>query len=353
MRNLILPFILLLTFVFSCRENDNIAEILEKKNTSYDVYVAGTENNEACYWKNTLKTVLPNGTGYDPYQIFLNNNDIYVFAYYQNPITHEVNYYYWKNNIKYDIAQYLGIQPNTAISQNFTISNFFVENGNVYIAGLMRNPAATSTQNQYQYCYWKNGIKTVVFEQNDYTTSASIYLIGNDVYVPLENNIINTPTTNWDLGYYKNGVYHFVSTFSNCLDIHEEGGSLKMLIKDNTNQTVYYKDLSTGIITPSPSFISFNNSYYHLQIDGINRYFIGTVDYYKNNIQYNLYPMGSNFKYLNSFKALDNNIYKILHTDDNTGVNYKVFVNDVEVQSTANPIGTTNTEFTSLTVIPN
>jgi hypothetical protein len=48
MRNLILPFILLLTFIFSCREND-VDDGLQQKTASYDVYVAGKENNNACY----------------------------------------------------------------------------------------------------------------------------------------------------------------------------------------------------------------------------------------------------------------------------------------------------------------
>jgi hypothetical protein len=353
MRNLILPFILLLTFVFSCREND-MDEGLEKKTTSYDLYVVGRENNQACYWKNTIKTILPGGTNYAASTIFFDNNNLYILGFDRTALSNGINYSFWKNNVKFDVATYLGISANTPTIQNFTMSNFFVKNGDLYIAGLMKNPAPTSSQNLYQYCHWKNGVKTIVFEQNSYETSASMHLIGNDIYVPLENNITvsNTAPTTWDLGYYKNNAYHFVSTLSSFLNIHEDNGSVKLLVMDHTNQTVYYKDLLTGSTSPSPAFISYSDYSYSLQNDGNDKYFVGYEKYYKNNIQHSMYSAGSNFKYLNSFKVLDNNIYKILHTDDITGVNYNVYINDVIVQSATNSSNNINTEFFNLTVVP-
>ncbi|KMQ69525.1 hypothetical protein ACM39_00195 [Chryseobacterium sp. FH2] len=350
MKTLILPFLILLICFVSCTQVDD-AETLDKNVASYDVYVAGTENNQACYWKNTVKTVLSGGTSYKPYQISVNNNDIYVLASYQNPSTYEVNYYYWKNNVKYDIAQSFGIPNNTPDNENFSMSNFFIKDGNIYIAGLIKNPAPTSTQDLYQYCYWINGVKTVVFSQQEYQTSASIYIIGNDVYVPLQKNIVNIPATNWDLGYYKNGVYHFVNNLSNCVRIIEENGNVLMQIDDYFNNTKYYKNLDTGVITPLPIIIAQNDIKWIIN-DGNNKYYVGTPYYFKNNVQYNSYIPGSDFKYLDDFKVLNNNIYKIIHKD-NAGVDYKVFVNDVVVQATANSGNTTNTEFLSLTVTPN
>ena len=343
----------MLTFVFSCREND-IDEGLQQKNTSYDLYVAGRENNEACYWKNTIKTALTGGINYTTTNIFFDNNNLYILGFDVTALTDGINFSFWKNNIKYDVPTYLGISANTSTNQNFSMSNFFVKNGDLYIAGLMKNPSATSAQNLYQYCYWKNGVKTIVFEQNNYQTSASLYLFGNDVYVPLQNNITvsNTAPTTWDLGYYKNNTYHFVSTLSNFLNIHEDNGSLKLLVMDHNNQTVYYKDLLTGATSPSPSFISYSDYSYSLQTDSNDKYFVGREKYYKNNIQHSMYSASSNFKFLNDFKALDNNIYKILHTDDITGVNYNVYINDVIVQSALNTSNNINTEFLSLTVVP-
>lgn len=46
MKKLLLPFLSLLCLVNSCADNENI---LESKVASYDVYVAGKENNMACY----------------------------------------------------------------------------------------------------------------------------------------------------------------------------------------------------------------------------------------------------------------------------------------------------------------
>ncbi|MCY0978119.1 hypothetical protein PGH12_17320 [Chryseobacterium wangxinyae] len=67
MKNLILPFLLILTLVFSCRSEDY--GLLEKKVNSYDVYVGGTENLQVCFWKNNQKTILPGGDNLNGVQI--------------------------------------------------------------------------------------------------------------------------------------------------------------------------------------------------------------------------------------------------------------------------------------------
>lgn len=350
MKNFILPFLLLLLFNISCENQD---ELLESKAASYDVYVAGKENNMACYWKNGVKTDLSAGTGFKAQKIIVNNSDIYILGTDQNAITNGINYYYWKNNVKHAVAQDLGLQLNTASDFYFSMSDFFIKNGDVYVAGLMKNPAATNSQDQYQYCYWKNGIKTVVFSQSSYSTSATFHVIGSDIYVPLTSNLVNSPSTSWDFGYYKNGVYTFVGANSNFSGIHETGGLTKMLVSNHTNQTVYYKDLNSGAVTAAPSFINFSGNKYSTYTDGNNHYYIGRSDYYKNNTQHPMFAPGNNFKFLDDFKVSDDHIYKILHTDDNSGVNYKIYVNDVVVLSTQNPASSINTEFSSLAVVPN
>ncbi len=347
MKNILMTFLLLL-FVVSCRNSDDA--ILEKNVTATDLYVAGKENNEACYWKNNVKTVLSNGTNFFARKVFVHNNDIYVLAE-ENIITNGINYYYWKNNVKHSVAQDLGLPLNTSNHGYFFMCNFFVQDGDLYIAGLMENPSPSSPQNQYQFCYWKNGIKTIVFEQQEFQTSASIYIIDNDIYVPIQSNIINTPSMNWDFGYYKNGVYQYIAPLSGCIDIHNNGTSTKMLIKDQANQTLYYRDLSNGTITSPPSFLTYNNIPTIHQMDGNNEYFVtNNTEYYRNNVSVSLNPFGSNFQYLDDFKVLDDNVYKIMHTDDNTGVNFKVYLNNVEVQSTSNS-NTNYTEFNSLTIV--
>jgi hypothetical protein len=347
MKKLLLSFLFLLCLLNSCADDENI---LESKLASYDVFVAGKENNMACYWKNGVKTDLTAGTGYKARKIFVTNNDIYILGTDQSAITNGINYYYWKNNVKHAVAQDLGLQANTATDFYFSMSDFFVKNGDLYVAGIMKNPAATTPQNQYQFCYWKNGVKTVIFEQNGYSTSASLHLIGNDIYVPLTSNFVNS---SWDFGYYKNGVYTFVGVHSNFSGIHETGGLTKMLVSNHSNQTVYYRDLNSGAVTAAPSFINFPGEHYSTQTDGSNQYYIGRTDFYKNNAQFPMFAAGNNFKILDDFKVIDDNIYKILHTDDNTGVNFKVYINDVIVLSTQNPVSSINTEYSNLAVIAN
>jgi hypothetical protein len=42
------------------------------------VYVAGSENNQACYWKDNEKMILTDGDNTLATKIFVNNNHIYV-----------------------------------------------------------------------------------------------------------------------------------------------------------------------------------------------------------------------------------------------------------------------------------
>lgn len=327
----ILACLALLLSCISCRQ-DNDGEDLAKTVNSVDIYVTGTEDNQACYWKNTVKTVLPGGDNITPGLIYVDDNqNVYVQG---MDKSNGYNYFFWKNGIKITLSQYLNIAPNVPDNNSyFQLTNFFFKDGNLYIAGLVKNPSPTSNQDQYQYYYWINGVPTLVFQQESYSATAKIYPYGNDMYVSLTHNLnYNSNPATWDLGYYKNGVYHFVTTNSNCIGFDEEGGSLKMVIGSGSSGTKYYKDLSTGTITPVPAAVDQLGNYRMVR-DGNDRYFIGFKSYYKNNTLVTMnHPDG--FNQINELVAKNQNIYMIRSIDGpNPEHGYKLYVNDVLVQS--------------------
>ncbi|WP_312346010.1 hypothetical protein [Chryseobacterium binzhouense] len=116
MRNLILPFILLLALIFSCRENET--EDLEQKNASYDVYISGKDNGDLCYWKNNVKYILNYNLpiGENPTKIFIDNNNVYVKG----------RYGFWKNGNYTTYKQELGTPFNV------DIFDMYVKNGNLF-----------------------------------------------------------------------------------------------------------------------------------------------------------------------------------------------------------------------------
>lgn len=328
----ILAFLSFFLCCVSCRQ-DNDGEDLAKTVNSVDIYVAGTENNQACYWKNTVKTILPGGNNIIPTSIYADNNhNVYVLA---MDNSNGANYFFWKNGIKTTLSQYLNIAPNVPNNNTyFQLTNFFFKDGKLYIAGLVKNPSPTSNQDLYQYYYWINGVPTLVFQQEDYSPTASIYPYGSDIYVPLTHNLTVSPTapTSWDLGYYKNGVYHFVTTNSTCFGFDDEGGNLKMMINDGNTHTKYYKNLSSGAITPVPAILN-SSEHYNIVKDGNDTYYIRYKSYYKNNTLVTMNnPDG--FNQINGFIAKNQNIYMIRTIDGpNPEHGYKMYVNDVLIQS--------------------
>ncbi|MDR6920628.1 hypothetical protein [Chryseobacterium sp. 2987] len=77
MKTLFIPFLFVLSLFVSCSDAKDDQELSEKT-VSYDVYVAGRENNTACYWKNGQKTNLADGTNITPSKIIVENNHVFL-----------------------------------------------------------------------------------------------------------------------------------------------------------------------------------------------------------------------------------------------------------------------------------
>lgn len=345
MKNLILLFVLFLMFVFSCREN-NIDEGLEKKNTSYDIYVAGRENNEACYWKNTVKTSLNNGDNLVPLEIAVENNNIYITGSTEiNPVSYKTINYFWKNNIRSDIKQYLSIP--TAAQSNITA--FAVKNGDIYFAGYVENLTTTSSLDRYELCYWKNGAKTIL-HKSQYISSAEGIYVDSDVYV---SALVVDNNQNIDRGYFKNLVFNSLSQSNYVFNFAKTNSGLHILYQKNAK--FYYKNITSGTETLIGDYALPISSLKKLVSDKVTGdlytlYNFGSYQYYKNSTL--VTPNFSQLPNIQDIFALDNKIYMIKYDVQNGIYTGKVFINGVETQNissnqngTVNYIGTFNAIF--------
>ncbi|KQS92961.1 hypothetical protein [Chryseobacterium sp. Leaf394] len=336
MKNLILPFLLSLTFVFSCTNSDD-NETLEKNIQSYDVYVGGVDEFHACYWKNNQKTLLSGGENLQGTSITVDQGNIYMLA---NNIqklggNHVIPaWYFWKNGSRYNLAEYLNVAPNNMNEHdNLQIwNNMTVENGNVYFFGVIKNPSTTSTSDQYQICYWKNGVKTVL-ENTDYygsfTGCLSVY--NNDVYAVTRRNISPSGGIfNWETVLYKNTVYASLSnnTFPKYFLKDNSGISIFTL---SSNGTPSVKNIINNTELTIPASIT-PSEIKDIVLDNSDRYFIGSTFYYKNDVL-NQISDSNNFTSIGHFVSKDQNIYMTRYNTAVGGKAVKFYVNNTEMLS--------------------
>jgi len=354
MRNLILPFLLILSLVFSCRSEDY--GLLEKKVNSYDVYVAGIENNEACYWKNTVKTILTGGTGITPYKIIVENNDVYVLAASNSLPT---NYYIWKNNVKINVDQYIGMNSNTGtISQySHSIQDFQIDQGNIYLFGIVGSPIVQLPNgiNYYtnELCYWKNGTKTVLFTRipdfnQPYVTFRNFTVSNGDVFIPVNKFLNKITDSPYELGYFKNNTYHTIASYSEFKSfrhISKSSSGVYLSVYDNLNNNTYYKN----ILNNTDNYVS-QTTKGKFHIDGNDIYdFSNEQNYLKNDIATSV-TYAAGFNNMDDLFALAQNVYQIrskLINDKKES--YKVYINDTETQH----INAINGIFNSIFVVQN
>lgn len=340
MRNLILPFILLLTFVFSCREND-ADEGLEKNTASYDVYVGGVDEYDACYWKNGQKISLAGGENLLGTYIHVEDNgDVYMLANNIDQLggSHTVPaWYFWKNGVKYNVADYLNVAPNTlSTPYNLEIWNkLTVHNGDIYFTGIIKNPNPISSSDTFQFCYWKNGVKTVLetFSSANPVQFGCIGFHNNDVYVTTRRNFVyNYGFSTWDLGYYKNNVYHYLQSNLHSKYFLNDASDIYLVSNDGSlSNNIFVKNLINGNDLTLPSNLPQNNIV-NMTWDNLDKYYIGNNFYYKNNSLVTM-TNSSGYNFIGQFLAKDQNIYMTRYNQNAIDPGVKFFINNVEVLS--------------------
>ncbi|WP_299434571.1 hypothetical protein [uncultured Aquimarina sp.] len=150
--------------VVACSKDDDEPSD-DTLNTTVDIHIVGTQDNKAVYWKNSEKTILPDGSSANA--IFIaDNGDIYIAG--ENNATEAV---YWKNGIKNSIS---------IVDYNIGINDIWVaENGDIHIVGYEQYANFNSAA-----IHWKNGIKTVLTNSNSTGGSATeIFIKNNTVYI--------------------------------------------------------------------------------------------------------------------------------------------------------------------------
>lgn len=309
MKNLFL--LLLFTFLISCQDND--PDPLQKNVASYDVYVAGTENNKACYWKNNVKVDLVNGNNVIPRKIIVENNNVYVFA----------DGSFWKNNTKYDFSSYLGAPPNSSIQ----IRNFHVKNNDIYVVGKISGTAILPIE----HCYWKNGVKNLLFTTTNSDTNgylADITVHNGDVYIPATKYLA---PNNAEIGYYKNNNYTaIIQNNSLAHGIESNTSGVFMVIHDPSTNSSYYKNLLNNT-----NHYTTTGGRTNVRLDHNDIYSFSGQAYYKNgNMNSINNPNGYNS--ISDLKVLDGNKYMICEmisqATGSLNIAYKVFINGVETQ---------------------
>ncbi|TXF79344.1 hypothetical protein [Chryseobacterium sp.] len=335
MKTLFLPFAFLLLFLSSC-SRDEVLPDEKKLMNSVDVYVAGSEFNQACYWKNNVKHVLPFGDNISLSKIIIENNNIFVFgSSYQNGKS-----FFWKNNVKYDIEQYLNI----AAGSNYTITDFTVSNDETYITGMFKNVTAPPAL-QYELCFWKNNVKNIVYQNSNPVFPDEIAYFDNHVYI----------SSSFPVGYFIDNTFFpvnaswmhgFVKTNQGVLVLynkHETTGPNSTFYYNNTNTNVnYFVDTISNPNLSEGKFITdkYTNDLY-ISSSYLNNY------YYKNN-NHIIVPVDNDYYVISDMFVLNNNVY-LIKTKQNS---YKVYINNVITQSIT---GTSipNGSFRSIFVVQN
>ncbi|WP_294314864.1 hypothetical protein [uncultured Chryseobacterium sp.] len=343
MKTLILPFLFLLTLIFSCTPNDN-DEILEKNVVSYDVYVAGMENYKACYWKNNIKINLFSPDSTTANKILIENNDVHVLG--KTRANFNGSYYYWKNNVRLNLEQYLGIPA----GHYYKILDMAVDGNDTYFIGYYDTLSPVAVQ-KYAFCLWKNGIKTELnTSDNIIYDDSKISVFNHQSYISA--TILNAGTI--ESGYYVNSVFHTVPGIIRVCNFAETLSGIQFLYIKNYNY--YSMQLSTNTETLIVSNVNLNLNFGKISGEktSADKYIIGGImmnnSYYKNNVQ-TVFPLDPDYDAIQDLFVLDDNVYVI--KQKTTPFASKVYINNNETQSIINPANTFVNAFNSVFVVAN
>ena len=292
-----------------------------------DVYVAGSKNGKACYWKNNQLVMLDSGVFTDTYlrKVVVSNGNLYAFGH----GTYNINSNYtllWKNGVLSDLET----QLNTTNYAYFRIDDMEIEGNDEYFIGSYGNQSLTEAKT----AYWKNGVKTIVTDGLTYYNTPKFKVKNNNVYVVFNFNATNG-------GYYLNGIFNSVLDTGlggfgiNNNDVYVIG------YKANTQTEGYYINTTNNseTIIPSISSISF------LFFDNNNIYYSDSQKIFKNGNL--IYQTLIETITISDLIVQDDVLYKIAGTEINNQTKI-VQINDTTIMTEG-----TNEHFNSLFIVQN
>lgn len=292
-----------------------------------DVYVAGSKNGQACYWKNNQLFTLDSGNLVDvtATKIIVSNGDVYLFGigfYSSQPsVYHNL---FWKNGVLTNLT--LSYSTNVQVVKN--IGDMDVVGDDVYFCGITK--IQDLAVEQYEIAYWKNGVKTIISGTSNLNgPTTNIKVLNNDVYVRMIRNGL--------YGYYKNSIYNdtpnapssprkgFAVNNNEIYTIYQTG---------NMQSTIY--NITNNTFTPIG--VNSNAFYTDLYFDDNNNM------YYKDMQSQSIYKNGVSYCGVNTiigdaiidFKILNNNLYTLENRVDFGSNNFDdirniVFLNGVNI----------------------
>jgi hypothetical protein len=315
---------------FSCNPDD----VTNNPTTTnpVDVYVAGSKDGKACYWKNG-QIVMLDSVGFENIsvkKIIVSNGDVYVLG------TGNANSFggtlLWKNGVLTNLTSTLGTSEDYLLTGN--LIDFDVVGNDVYFVSYV----STYTQ-QVKYCYWKNNLRTTLSENIlGFTNKIEIKVIGNDVYI--------TGTKDGKIGHFINNTFYDQNYLLNDPILNG------IAINNNENQAYTYgysyitqllkfKNTSNNSETTIPSNIPIN----YMLFDNNNLYYSDSEKIFKNgNLIYQI-PIASNNIF--DIKIIDNIIYKIAGSQINNS-NPILQINDTTIMT-----GSIDEIFNSLFIVQN
>lgn len=333
MRTLFLPLLFLL---ISCSGNtEDLSESNVKKPSTTPpalpsmkgVYIAGYENNQACYWKDNQKVVLTDGADFLATKIFVDDHHTYVIS--TQPKTGDP--YIWIDNVKKKMNDYY----NLPASDDIYFMNAHLDHNDLYVLAVVYNPNEP-TADKYEVCYWKNGIKTSLTKVSNFQKirARNITVHGKDVYVAISMTEQYTGKI-LDDGYYKNGQYFSLNKTGYYLDgAFGDDNNLKLMYRNNVTCMINIVDLLNnssqvyGFSNPNKMFYDNGNTY----VKGISEVLKNNTKIhvsYDGGVYYNIldFEVSGNDSYIIKEYATANPYYQVVYKNN---MEYKKMIPSVD-----------------------
>ncbi len=328
--------LLMITFLqFSC-SNDTVTNNLPIT-SPVDVYVAGSKNGQACYWKNG-QIVLLNSTGFENItvkKIIVSNSNTYLLGEgYSNQATNQLCSLFWKNGVLTNLTESFGFPSN---NNTLGVTDMDVAGNDVYFSGYISG--LTLPSQTISLVYWKNNQINVVRHYYDsfYNTVTFIKVLNNVVYISGRGLVNALGIAN---GFYTNNVYNQVD---NAVITGFEVNNNQMIVYGSPDVGAFYFNVNTNVKT-SVNFQTAggiekmcfdNNNVYYSNLQQI--YKNGTIFYNNNTTQ----------SFIIDYKILNDNFYKVATTGGVVPSDV-LEINGVNIASTS-----ANETFNSLFIVQN
>lgn len=275
----LLVLTLVFAFTLACSKDDDNQDKPEAPIAVTDVYAVGYEQvgsnaRSATIWKNGIATHLTNGATHAQINdVFVSGADVYMAGSEVRPSpSYDYDPIFWKNGEKTVLPTYKGRRG---------IANaVYVYNGNIFIAGV--EIVSTDTW-QYQPVLWRNGVR-IVLDGHDIDTFQADDIIVNDddVYVVGTASVNDVPHA----VLWKNGVKTALTNqvnYSRAYSVAISGNDIYVAGIQNGTATLWKNGVASPLSVGTSSSISLYVSGNDIYTTGNSSGLIGSYGQYSKN----------------------------------------------------------------------